>query len=153
MESCYAYLLGNNDPPSQCVVDDLSGLIASPMEELALTNQNITNLELELRALKSKRKQLRSTALEEYLIITSPIRRLPDDILSEIFYQCIHSHRNPLMSASEAPVLLTQICSRWRSVALSSPELWARLHIPFCDNYLLCDAANEPTIPQGDDEN
>ncbi|PPQ95683.1 hypothetical protein CVT26_008335 [Gymnopilus dilepis] len=153
MESCYAYLLGNNDPPLQCVVDDLSGLIASPMEELALTNQSITNLELELRALKSKRKQLRSTALEEYLIITSPIRRLPDDILSEIFYQCIHSHRNPLMSASEAPVLLTRICSRWRSVALSSPELWARLHIPFCDNYLLCDAANEPTIPQGDDKN
>ncbi|KAJ7910955.1 hypothetical protein B0H13DRAFT_2011020 [Mycena leptocephala] len=33
------------------------------------------------------------------------------------------------MSASEAPVLLGRICSLWRTISLSTPRLWAKLHI------------------------
>ncbi|KAJ7910941.1 hypothetical protein B0H13DRAFT_2010966 [Mycena leptocephala] len=33
------------------------------------------------------------------------------------------------MSASEAPVLLGRICSSWRTISLSTPRLWAKLHI------------------------
>ncbi|KAJ7655673.1 hypothetical protein DFH06DRAFT_1200693 [Mycena polygramma] len=33
------------------------------------------------------------------------------------------------MSASEAPVLLGRICSAWRVISLSTPRLWARLHV------------------------
>ena len=34
------------------------------------------------------------------------------------------------MSASEAPILLTQICRDWRSIALSTLRIWSRLYIP-----------------------
>jgi hypothetical protein len=34
------------------------------------------------------------------------------------------------MSASEAPILLTQICRDWRSIALSIPRLWSSLYVP-----------------------
>ena len=34
------------------------------------------------------------------------------------------------MSASEVPILLTQICHDWRSIVLSIPQLWSRLYIP-----------------------
>ncbi|KAJ7130898.1 hypothetical protein C8R46DRAFT_1141413 [Mycena filopes] len=33
------------------------------------------------------------------------------------------------MSASEAPMLLGRICGLWRAIALSTPRLWARLHL------------------------
>ncbi|KAJ6573450.1 hypothetical protein DFH09DRAFT_1079012 [Mycena vulgaris] len=41
---------------------------------------------------------------------------------------CIPTHRNCVMSASEAPVLLGRICSLWRSIFISTPRLWSRLH-------------------------
>ncbi|KAJ7437760.1 hypothetical protein FB451DRAFT_1305128 [Mycena latifolia] len=33
------------------------------------------------------------------------------------------------MSAVEAPVLLGRICSSWRSISLSTPRLWSKLHV------------------------
>ena len=34
------------------------------------------------------------------------------------------------MSSSESPVLLTRICRSWRAIALSSPRIWSKIHIP-----------------------
>ncbi|KAJ7646484.1 hypothetical protein FB45DRAFT_890577 [Roridomyces roridus] len=34
------------------------------------------------------------------------------------------------MSAREAPLLISRICSAWRAIALRTPSLWASLHIP-----------------------
>ena len=34
------------------------------------------------------------------------------------------------MSATDAPVVLTRVCSLWRSVALTTPCIWAKIHIP-----------------------
>ncbi|KAF7330809.1 F-box domain-containing protein [Mycena venus] len=66
----------------------------------------------------------------------SPIRRLPFDIIEGIFAACLPTHRNCVMSAQEAPVILGRICSSWRNISLSTPRLWSRLHIV------------EPVIPQ-----
>lgn len=61
----------------------------------------------------------------------APIRRVPSDILRTIFEHCLPTHRNPTMAAIEAPVVLTQVCSSWRSIAITSLRLWAQLHIQF----------------------
>ncbi|KAJ7252089.1 hypothetical protein B0H12DRAFT_623079 [Mycena haematopus] len=55
--------------------------------------------------------------------------RLPLDIIAEIFIACLPTHRNCVMSATEAPVILGRICSSWRTISLSTPRLWSRLHI------------------------
>ncbi|KAF8882663.1 hypothetical protein BD779DRAFT_1542009 [Infundibulicybe gibba] len=55
---------------------------------------------------------------------------LPVEILSEIFTRCTgdeYVHENQEFDPNEAPLLLMRICRRWRSVALSTPALWATL--------------------------
>ncbi|KAJ6605813.1 hypothetical protein B0H10DRAFT_601349 [Mycena sp. CBHHK59/15] len=49
----------------------------------------------------------------------------------EIFLACIPTHRNTVMTRSEAepPVLLGRVCRAWRGISLSTPCLWASLHI------------------------
>ncbi|KAJ7354593.1 hypothetical protein DFH08DRAFT_855348 [Mycena albidolilacea] len=42
---------------------------------------------------------------------------------------CLPTHRNCVMSAQEAPVILGRICSSWRAISLKTPRLWSRLHI------------------------
>ncbi|KAK7018877.1 hypothetical protein R3P38DRAFT_2978825, partial [Favolaschia claudopus] len=59
----------------------------------------------------------------------SPMRRVPLDILEQIFIACLPAHRNCVMSAQEAPVLLGRVCSSWRALAFSAPRLWSLLHI------------------------
>ncbi|KAJ6594712.1 hypothetical protein B0H19DRAFT_1009754, partial [Mycena capillaripes] len=70
-----------------------------------------------------------SAFVEAHKALISPVRRLPLDIIQEIFVACIPIHRNCVMSASEPPILLGRICSSWRAISLSTPRLWARLHI------------------------
>ncbi|KAF8961828.1 hypothetical protein BDZ97DRAFT_1663533, partial [Flammula alnicola] len=65
----------------------------------------------------------------------SPARSLPSDVLHEIFYHCLPTHRNLIISASEAPILLTHICGSWRCIALDSPRIWAKLYIPIQGNF------------------
>ncbi|KAF9480772.1 hypothetical protein BDN70DRAFT_804690, partial [Pholiota conissans] len=64
----------------------------------------------------------------------SPIRRVPYDVLNEIFIQCLFPHslrvdeRRPrLRLIQNAPMVLCQVCSSWRTMALSTPNLWSRL--------------------------
>ncbi|CAA7268700.1 unnamed protein product [Cyclocybe aegerita] len=57
------------------------------------------------------------------------MRRVPHDLLQEIFLACLPTDRNPSLSADEAPILITQVCSHWRHVAHSTPQLWASVHV------------------------
>ena len=55
------------------------------------------------------------------------INTLPPEILSEIFKNCL-APRNGLFlipSIRKAPMLLCQVCSYWRELALSLPMLWS----------------------------
>ncbi|KAJ6608263.1 hypothetical protein B0H10DRAFT_1711402, partial [Mycena sp. CBHHK59/15] len=52
-----------------------------------------------------------------------PVLSLPPEITSEIFIHCLPSgFLKP--STRKAPLLFTQICHRWRLIALETPELW-----------------------------
>ncbi|KAJ6585904.1 hypothetical protein B0H19DRAFT_428513 [Mycena capillaripes] len=68
--------------------------------------------------------------IEAHKALISPARRLPADIVQEIFLACLPTHHASVMSAKAAPIILTRICSAWRALALSTPALWASLHLP-----------------------
>lgn len=74
--------------------------------------------------------------------LCAPINRIPVEILGEIFYQCvapmmdencnwftIAGYGDTIASPIRAPMLLTRVCWRWRSVAFATQALWTHLTI------------------------
>jgi hypothetical protein len=98
----------------------------------------LESLELELKRLQevyfnleSQRNDL-SRVIEAHRGYISPIRRIPDDIVREIMVRCLPSDPAPSHTNRHmAPMLLTHICRRWRSIAYSTPRLWSSLCVSF----------------------
>lgn len=67
--------------------------------------------------------------IDIHLALLSPVRRLPDDVVREVFIATLPSSRNPAISSDEGPLLLCGICNSWRAVALTTPRQWASIHI------------------------
>ncbi|PPR07872.1 hypothetical protein CVT24_005610 [Panaeolus cyanescens] len=59
--------------------------------------------------------------------LSAPIRRLPPELLSEIFTHCLPPNPFNKPSPLKAPLLLAQVCGFWRDVAIATPQLWASL--------------------------
>ncbi|KAF5359547.1 hypothetical protein D9756_003406 [Leucocoprinus leucothites] len=57
--------------------------------------------------------------------LSSPWRKLPDELLIEVFSWCLPS--NTVFSTSTVPLLLTIICSRWHALSINTPSLWTSL--------------------------
>lgn len=64
---------------------------------------------------------------------SSAIRRLPTEILAQIFLYCIPEEEEGegacTLEPHLAPMLLTTVCRRWREVAVDMPSLWRRLRL------------------------
>ncbi|KAJ7849592.1 hypothetical protein B0H13DRAFT_1573960, partial [Mycena leptocephala] len=82
---------------------------------------------LEQEKLEQKRASL-ATDLSRNAAILSPLRRMPPEILSEIFTLTLPSDRAVVergkIDLRDSPWMLTRICGRWRTVALASSSLW-----------------------------
>jgi hypothetical protein len=61
--------------------------------------------------------------------LVSCIRRLPPEILSEIFVWCLPPETYIEPNTGTAPLLLVGICRGWRKVALGTPRLWCSLSV------------------------
>ncbi|KAJ4471558.1 hypothetical protein J3R30DRAFT_3526585 [Lentinula aciculospora] len=64
--------------------------------------------------------------------ILAPIRRLPSELLSNIFREyCSLKKIRPITSRKslKPQLLISQICSTWRNVAFGTPTLWSELGI------------------------
>ncbi|KAF5310995.1 hypothetical protein D9619_007921 [Psilocybe cf. subviscida] len=105
--------------------------IAMQKVKLASLDHDIEAALQLLGDLRARREALcnRIAAQKAYVAL---VRRLPDDILREIFVRCLPMNSNPsIMTPHLGPTLLTHLCSRWRNLSHSTPELWARLCITF----------------------
>ena len=124
--------LQSNQAPSDDETRELKALRANPLEEISTTSIDleIDHIEGILNSLRRKRAHIQES-IDDFYTILAPVRRLSTNVLGLISSHClaIHPSLNPVMSASEAPILLTQICRDWRSIALSIPRLWSRLYI------------------------
>ncbi|KAF8953745.1 hypothetical protein BDZ97DRAFT_1870859 [Flammula alnicola] len=105
--------------------DEIAEINALLVEKSAVLSQ----IETELRRIQHMHEGL-SREIEDHRALISPARRLPADVLREIFMHCLPTGHNAIMSKDEFPILLTRVCHRWRTIAFSTPRLWASIHIP-----------------------
>ncbi|KJA25729.1 hypothetical protein HYPSUDRAFT_37174 [Hypholoma sublateritium FD-334 SS-4] len=119
-----------NRAPNDGEQKTLRHLVTEYDEKLRTITNKISDLEAQLQILNDeKRAVLEAAAPFKRALL--PFRQLPEDVVREIFIACLPTGRNPTMSNREAPVLLTQISSATRRIALRTPALWAAIHITF----------------------
>ncbi|KII87665.1 hypothetical protein PLICRDRAFT_141587, partial [Plicaturopsis crispa FD-325 SS-3] len=78
------------------------------------------------------RRQLLVGFLQDHTGPLADIRRVPPEILSEIFLQSIspaEEQTSFMRHSGRTPMILAQVCRRWRAVALSTSRLWSTIII------------------------
>ncbi|KAG1777016.1 hypothetical protein EV702DRAFT_1028551 [Suillus placidus] len=104
-------------------------------EELLSIDSVADSLQAEIEAIhmrmavqQEKRRAVEARILENRARI-SPVRFLPTEILQQIFKSCLPNDRYVVPHILSAPLLLCQICRRWRDIALATPELWSSIDV------------------------
>ncbi|KAF7345515.1 F-box domain-containing protein [Mycena venus] len=101
---------------------------------LACVENKISKLQERVNQLEEERVSLSSFRTRNIAIL-SPLRRVPPEVLGEIFWWTLPSITNELdwgkFDISQCPWVLTQISSRWRTISISTPSLWSRLVIDY----------------------
>ncbi|KAJ3901230.1 hypothetical protein F5879DRAFT_969250 [Lentinula edodes] len=126
--SPYAQILNTNHLPSHAQRKEIETFLSEPQQELSRLETEISRVQVILDDLQSRRAEVKNY-VETHRGLLAPIRRLPVEVLTEIFVLCLSAERYPVRSLREAPLLLTMICRHWREVTLKSPSLWNSLHI------------------------
>ncbi|KIJ25361.1 hypothetical protein M422DRAFT_216808, partial [Sphaerobolus stellatus SS14] len=100
------------------------------MLDVQIATVPTTRSEENLRKFESK--------YEQALGLLAPIRRLPDEVLGEIFCLGAYFTNEDLVSFTwesgnhpyetitfdTPPLVFLQVCKRWRRIALRTPQLW-----------------------------
>ncbi|TDL16194.1 hypothetical protein BD410DRAFT_707447, partial [Rickenella mellea] len=53
-----------------------------------------------------------------------PIKRVPVEIISNIFIHCLPADSYAVPVKDKAPINVSSVCNRWREIATSTPRLW-----------------------------
>ncbi|KAJ7349163.1 hypothetical protein DFH08DRAFT_864588 [Mycena albidolilacea] len=141
--------------PFQCII--ARELMPTASETAAIrefvleTDAEIARRERDINRPRCEVVELRRRA-EQHKAILAPIRRVPPEILAEIFLQLAdierfwgrsHNYYNDgeifekeyltRPSLRTAPLIFGQISRKWRAVALSIPSLWNRISLKCTD--------------------
>ncbi|KAJ8076349.1 hypothetical protein PM082_000770 [Marasmius tenuissimus] len=99
---------------------------------IRLYNAEITRLQTALGKLVEGKNKV-ERRMKERRAMVSAIRRLPGEILSEIFLRCIspgeYSFSADHTGVRARTLNISQVCSRWRTIINAIPKLWSSLHI------------------------
>ncbi|KAF5355486.1 hypothetical protein D9758_006350 [Tetrapyrgos nigripes] len=130
--------LRSNYPPTQEQIRTVSSLTEVAQTHLERYDEEIDRLESLLDKLKEERNQLQKD-IDDCRSLLAPMRSLPEDVLREVFYFCwcspsaedFVSETFSAISGDHALIRgpgigLSQVCTFWRALALSTPALWSR---------------------------
>ncbi|KAF7336540.1 hypothetical protein MSAN_02286100 [Mycena sanguinolenta] len=127
--SRFTQLSTTNSPPRETELASIRSIVEKTSTHLASLGAEISRLTNRLRELEEERAAVARYHAQN-TSICSPLRRMPTEILAEIFSWMLPSPRD-IPSIHNSPWVLTHVCSRWRAVALSIPSLWSLVIINF----------------------
>ncbi|KAF8913449.1 hypothetical protein CPB85DRAFT_1434083 [Mucidula mucida] len=123
----YKRLASTNDPVSdidrQLYAKEILFKVQEGVDVLATRREH---LRVVVQQLEQEQARMQGV-LAKCRGVLSPLRHLPQEILTEIFHFSCVDHTN-LLDTSDGPWCLAQVCRRWRNIVLSTPLLWAHLH-------------------------
>lgn len=112
---------------------DMNDLLAAKAADLTRLEVEIERATIHLQQLTNQRDETRAFILS-HLTLSTPIRKLPMEILQEVFMYCLPPSEREFSGAPngvESPMVLTRVCAQWRQVALATPRLWDTLLMRF----------------------
>ncbi|KAJ7669947.1 hypothetical protein DFH06DRAFT_1372477 [Mycena polygramma] len=122
--SAIQHLLQTNYPPADAEIPVLSDFTVIAQRRMEALTAGIESLTTTLNQLISEREHL-AERVQQCASALSPIRRLPPEIVHEIFSWTLPRTRRVAGNApTEAPWYLGQISGIWREIALGLPSLW-----------------------------
>ncbi|KAJ3503503.1 hypothetical protein NLJ89_g8402 [Agrocybe chaxingu] len=127
-----------NYTPTDDEVCQIKDILSAPLatvhrleEEKVNIRRQIKRLQKDYDALNEESSAILSKPrVAAYQALLAPMRRLPPEVLQEIFIFSIPATSYALMTRHDTPVSLTQVCQLWRQVAIATPAVWSSIHIP-----------------------
>ncbi|KAJ7648300.1 hypothetical protein DFH06DRAFT_574683 [Mycena polygramma] len=127
-------LLNSNELPEEHEVASIRSFTSNVATRLVPLDKEIFELQHRLKQLLSERASLSNLHAKTSAIL-SPLRRIPPEILSEIFWWTLpaakDAPRRRRFRPTDSPWILTHICSRWRGVSISDSSLWSLVPISY----------------------
>ncbi len=128
-------LLKSNNPPLQAEHVQLEGVIGEGHGFLAGLQERIAQTRAALEGFLDEERRVERT-IEACKTIVHPIRRIPEDIIRELFLTCfgIEGEGKDSLDRNLVLLILSHVCRDWRSIALSTSRLWSSIRLDF-DQY------------------
>ncbi|KAJ7670764.1 hypothetical protein DFH06DRAFT_141771 [Mycena polygramma] len=120
-----------NYPPTDLQSQEIRRMLAAMNSEVSHLDTTILKLSLVLSELQCQRLTAHKAAMAVQGAL-SPIRRIPPEIVSHIFVLCRNNSmrsRYSIANPRNAPIVLGQVSSRWRSICHGTPLLWDQFHL------------------------
>ncbi len=133
-------LLRCNDPPSDSELSDFRNITKSGPGSIADLDEKISRAREHLAALIHERRVLEAN-INDARTLSSPIRRLPFDVLRAIALETIPSiyevlnppvpptDSNNSLDSRESPWTLAQVSHKWRLSIMNAPEMWSSMSL------------------------
>ncbi|KAK0462133.1 hypothetical protein IW261DRAFT_1374840, partial [Armillaria novae-zelandiae] len=118
-------LLKTNAAPTPIEMQSLQATLSETPNRIAELDSLIDSTTSLLRYLTNDRNQALENQANAKTIL-SPCRRLPNELLTDIFVRCL-SARDQLDSPLKPGAFhwtLSHVCKKWRKVATGTPEIW-----------------------------
>jgi hypothetical protein len=106
MDSPVSHLLNTNCLPSDEEIQQIRPIVAKGDNDLSHLDAKIALIEATIDALHAQREEIQEH-VDAHRALLSPIRRLPEDIMEEIFLRCLPENRYPAITRVEASVIAT----------------------------------------------